>query len=290
MLKNSEIRIRDPFVLLDNDRYYLYGTTDENPWEGKAQGFNAYVSEDLEHWEGPYCIFSAGNGFWADENFWGPEVYRYRGAYYMIASFIAPGVTRVCQVLKSEHPLGPFIPFPEPITPPEWRCLDGTLYLEQGKPWLVFCREWLEVNDGEVYAMPLKEDLSGAAGAPHFLFSASQAPWVNSICEDEHTHKKNYVTDAPFLHKMKDGSLLMIWSSFSNGGYTIGQVVSHTGILGRWTHSERLLFDRDGGSGMIFTDKEGKLRLSFHQPNQSPLERPVFLELAESEEGGLTIV
>lgn len=290
MLKSSEIRIRDPFILVDNDRYYLYGTTDENPWEGKAQGFNAYVSDDLENWEGPYCIFSAGNGFWADENFWGPEVYHYRDAYYMFASFITTGVPRVCQVLKSDNPLGPFVPFSQPITPKEWRCLDGTLYFEEGKPWMVFCREWLEVNDGEVYAMPLKEDLSEAAGEPHLLFSASQVPWVNSIFEDEHTHKKNYVTDAPFLHKMQDGSLLMIWSSFSDAGYTIGQLVSQNGILGEWKHLDQPLYAQDGGSAMFFTDKEGKFRMSFHQPNTSPLERPIFLEVAESEKGGLTIV
>ena len=32
-MKTCDIRIRDPYVLTDTDagRYYLYGTTDENP-------------------------------------------------------------------------------------------------------------------------------------------------------------------------------------------------------------------------------------------------------------------
>ena len=44
-MKTCDIRIRDPYVLTDTDagRYYLYGTTDENPWSGPGQGFSAYV-------------------------------------------------------------------------------------------------------------------------------------------------------------------------------------------------------------------------------------------------------
>ena len=89
MLSINDIQIRDPFVLTvpEEGCYYLYGTTDKDPWGVHAQGFQAYKSSDLKIWEGPYPVFSPPADFWADRNFWAPEVHRYRGAYYMPASF-----------------------------------------------------------------------------------------------------------------------------------------------------------------------------------------------------------
>ena len=49
----SEINIRDPYVALLDGKYYLYGTTGANCWDGAAEGFDAYVSDDLEHFDGP---------------------------------------------------------------------------------------------------------------------------------------------------------------------------------------------------------------------------------------------
>ena len=48
----SEIQIRDPYVVLLDGKYYLYGTTGNNCW-GKGYGFDAYKEE--------YCdMVSAG--------------------------------------------------------------------------------------------------------------------------------------------------------------------------------------------------------------------------------------
>lgn len=56
MLSINDIQIRDPFVLTvpEEGCYYLYGTTDKDPWGVHAQGFQAYKSSDLKIWEGPY--------------------------------------------------------------------------------------------------------------------------------------------------------------------------------------------------------------------------------------------
>lgn len=34
-MKREDIHIRDPFVLVENEKYYLLGTTGNDPW-GKA--------------------------------------------------------------------------------------------------------------------------------------------------------------------------------------------------------------------------------------------------------------
>ena len=64
-MKNTEINIRDPFVLLHEDKYYLYGTRSATCW-GPADGFDCYVSNDMENWDGPIEIFHRPEGFFAD--------------------------------------------------------------------------------------------------------------------------------------------------------------------------------------------------------------------------------
>lgn len=45
-MKLEDIQIRDPFFLKDGSKWYLYGTTDHNPWDGPGTGFDCYVSND----------------------------------------------------------------------------------------------------------------------------------------------------------------------------------------------------------------------------------------------------
>ena len=42
---------------------------------------------------------------------------------------------------------------------------------------------------------------------------------------------------------------------------------------------------KDGGRGMVFRDKEGKLMMTLHSPNTKLEERPFFFEVVE--ENGL---
>jgi len=299
MIKREEIQIRDPFVLpLEKEKkYYLYGTTDKNCWGDTAEGFDAYTSSDLENWEGPYHVFVPPEGFWADRNFWAPEVYQYEGRYYMFASFKANNVHRGTQVLVSESPTGPFVPHsPRPVTPDNWECLDGTLYIDdEGQPWMVFCHEWKQVYDGEMRAMKLSKDLSAPAGEPVLLFRASEAPWTKCyevVCMENGTEikKETYVTDGPFIYRTKDNQLLMLWSSRGNQGYAMGIARSASGkITGPWTHDEEPLYAKDGGHGMIFKTFDGQLMLTIHTPNKTPNERPVFLKIKE-ENGKLILI
>ena len=157
-----------------------------------------------------------------------PEVHVYRGRYFLFASFKAQGVCRGTQILVAESPLGPFRPVStKPVTPPDWECLDGTLFVtEDGNPWMLFCHEWVQVGDGEICALPLSKDLVSAAGEPTMLFRASQAPWIQQY---ESKGRKGYVTDGPWQHRLPGGELLMLWSSFSGDGYTIGVARSRSG-------------------------------------------------------------
>ena len=283
MTKLAEINIRDPYVLPvpSEGRYYLYGTMGEYTWSESAVGFDCYTSTDLQDWAGPFPVFRPPIDFWADRNFWAPEVHAYRGKYFMLASFKAKGICRGTQVLMSETPLGPFLPLSEkPVTPSDWECLDGTLFVTpEGHPWMVFCHEWVQVGDGEICALALTKDLTSAVGKPVVLFRASQAAWAQQI---NSKGRKGYVTDGPWLHRLPGGELLLLWSGFGEGGYTIGVARSNTGqLLGPWMQDPHPLYKGDGGHCMTFRDFDGNLWLSLHRPNSTPDERPLFIPMAE---------
>ncbi len=80
MLNREKVNIRDPYILLHEGIYYLYGTRSATCW-GEADGFDCYKSEDLENWEGPIEIFHRPEGFFADRNYWAPECYFVNGYF-----------------------------------------------------------------------------------------------------------------------------------------------------------------------------------------------------------------
>ena len=286
MLEN--IHFRDPFIWFESDEaiYYLYGSIGHHVWSGPAIGFDVYRSKDLKLWEGPIAAFRPGPDFWSDRQFWAPEVFKYGGRYYMFASFKAESVCRTTGVLVAEHPAGPFAPLSFSLNPKDWQCLDGTLYLDgEGRPWMVFCREWVQVRDGEMYAVRLNEELTGPVGDPVFLFRASEAEWSAGFGD----HGDQYITDGPYLHRMKSGELLMLWTTSGMSGYTMGTARSLSGeISGPWVQDPEPLFDRDGGHGMLFRGPDGELLLTIHAPNEHPQERPVIIPVAE-EDGRLVL-
>ena len=287
MLATHEINIRDPFVLLDHGVYYLYGTRGATCW-GPATGFDVYTSDDLSHWDGPYVCFENDGTFWADRNYWAPEVHAWRGGYYLFASFKSDARRRGTAILAGVSPMGPFVPWSDgPVTPDAWECLDGTFYVDrEDKPWMVFCHEWTQAGDGEIRAMRLSEDLRAPAGEPRLMFRASEAAWA---VEMHHSSgKSGYVTDGPFLWRGSDGRLLCLWSSFSAEGYTQGAAVSDTGEIDGHFSQLRPLFMKNGGHGMLFKTKENQVMLTLHQPNEHLREHPVFLPLDADFASSLT--
>ena len=291
-MKTNEIHIRDPFILLDDDKYYLYGSRGPECW-GKCTGLDVYVSEDLDNCSDAAEVFTKPEDFWSDTNFWAPEVHKYNGNYYMLVSLVSDTRSRGTQILKSDSPLGPFLPHSDgPVTPDGWSCLDGTLYVENDKPYIIFCHEWTQVGDGEMCALELTDDLKAPVGEPILLFTASQASGAAAYTASEPAWARGmtgYITDGPFMYKTKEGRLLMIWSSFSAEGYCeIVSYVKDNALLGEWVHDERLLFEKDGGHGMLFRDKDENLKFVCHQPNNTPDERPVFWDIKE-ENGTLYI-
>ncbi|MDF1605867.1 glycoside hydrolase family 43 protein [Nocardioides sp. YIM 152315] len=307
----GDIRMRDPYILdVPSGGYVLFGTTDKNVWAGPATGFDCYTSDDLETWDGPFSAFRPPQGFWADTQFWAPEVHAFDGRFVMLATFASSNLAdgpRGVQVLVADEPTGPFEPWSDgPITPRDVPCLDGTLFVDQdGAPWLVYSRGAEGVPggapgpaDGEMYAVRLSADLKAAAADPVLLFTASAAPWSKPLTFPDGVEppaqlnlaKDPLFTDGPYFVRSEGGTLHLLWSSFGEEGYAMGVATSATGLVtGPWAQRQEPLWARNGGHGMIFTDLSGVHRLVFHWPNETPDER-VKLAAVEILDNGIRLL
>lgn len=258
----EQLEGRDPFVFVDtvSKKYYL--TFNNMPH------FRMYSSPDLKNWKDEGYAFTAASDFWGKQDFWAPDLYAFKNKYYLFATFSAPGTKRGTSVLMADKPVGPYNALEnQAVTPPDWTCLDGSLFIDgTGNPWMVFCREWLEVTDGLVYAMPLTGDLKKGSGSPVLLFNASSADWVAPIQSGAVT---GYVTDAPYVFKNNSGKLQMLWSSYDKkGNYAIGLAESESGtVTGPWKQLPGPLNNDDGGHAMIFKGLDGQQYIAYHAPN-----------------------
>ena len=282
-MKREEINIRDPYILLHEEKYYMCGTRAVTCW-GPADGFDGYVSDELENWDGPFELFHRPEGFPADRNYWASEFHIYQNQFYIFATF---GITernhKGTMILRADKPLGPYHLHSDGyITPEDWNCLDGTLYVSaSGDPYMVFSHEWVDIGDGEICAARFSKDLTHPISEPVTLFSASQGkPWVRSLTNRQ-WDGPIYVTDGPFLYRKSPRELLLLWASFGEHGYVEAVARSDNGeIDSHWTIDEKPLFADNGGHGMVFESKEGQTYLVLHQPNKTPEEHPVLIPLS----------
>ena len=286
----DDFQIRDPFVVPEGGIYYLY---ESKPWYG-GDGVFVRTSNDLESWTEKKRVLSIPAGVKCTA-VWAPEVHKYKRKYYLFVTIteedgvrevkpMAEGVDvsrihpRGTWIFSSHTPDGEFRPVSDgPVTPKDWVCLDGTLLVENGKPYIVFCHEWVQTKIGRMCYAELKEDLSGLASEPVVMFVAADAmPGAGRV------------TDGPFFYRSeKSGALHMIWSNGVKGkGYSVLCRTSKSGRLsGQWT-KDFVLFGRNGGHGMLFKTFDGRLKLTLHQPNKTPYER---MKLFDVEDGGETL-
>jgi arabinan endo-1,5-alpha-L-arabinosidase len=189
-----------------------------------------------------------------------------------------PRVTRGSQILVSDSLTGPFKSFQDHSTlPVDMMTLDATLWVEDGKPYIVYAHEWVQISNGTLEYMQLKGDLSETIGDPVLMFRGNKGPWVLASKAEG-----CFVTDGPYLWKNKYGKLMMIWASYGEGGYTEGVAFSESGRLaGPWIQQSDPLYSNDGGHGMLFETFDGKLMMVLHSPNNRN-SRPHIFEMEDT--------
>ena len=270
----DSIRMSDPAVLADKKTgmYYMTGT-----------GGMMWRSKDLNLWEGPFRVTKFDKHSWMGPHpmIWAAEPYVIDGTYYLFATFTNRDVKidnvrgnvierRACQVLKADNPMGPYKAFGDSTYLPANRpTLDGTYWRDtDGKPYMVFCGEWLQNWNGTIEKIELKPDLSGTVGEPKVLFRASDSPWSRERVHDEHGKTKitwNKVTDGPWLFRTGTGRLGMLWTSWVFDIYTQGVAYSESGTLdGPWIQEPEPITPPNFGHSMLFQRFDGQWMMSVH--------------------------
>jgi beta-xylosidase len=265
----DSIRLSDPFILADKNTstYYMTGT-----------GGRLWKSNDLKKWTGPFTIAKTDPESWMGKNpmIWAAELHHYKDKYYYFATFTNRDVKidtvgknvierRASHVLVSEKPEGPYVPMKDPTyLPADKPTLDGTLWVDKdGKPYMVYCYEWLQNLNGTIEKIELKPDLSGSVGEGKLLFRASESPWSREKSDDKVVPNK--VTDGPYLFRTGTGRLGMIWTSWIYDVYTQGVAYSKSGTLdGPWVQEKDPITPPNYGHGMLFRTLDGKWLMSLH--------------------------
>jgi hypothetical protein len=173
---------------------------------------------------------------------------------------------RASQVLRADNPMGPYRAFGDATYLPADRpTLDGTYWRDtDGKPYLVFCGEWLQNWNGTVERIELKPDLSGTVGEPEVLFRASDSPWSRER-DDKGNITWNKVTDGPWLFRTATGRLGMLWTSWVFDVYTQGVAYSESGTLdGPWIQEPEPITPPGYGHSMLFQRFDDQWMMSVH--------------------------
>ena len=286
MLKRSDIRVRDPYILYDGGVYYMYTTS-------TTKELSCYKSTDLENWEDGGVIFEITDDSWAYKDLWAPEVHRYNGRFYLFISILGKNGLRGTQIAVSDSPSGIFLPLVNrPVTPTEQSCIDGTLFVQDGVPYIFYSHDWPDCYSaekdayvGEICAAELTHDLTEIVGEPWVVFTSDESPISRATphrMEYEGKQIKRHGSDAPFVQKLSDGRLLLTWSPYLDGNYVVLKVYSESGsVRGPWTHAEKPLFDGNGGHAMFFRDADERLVMCIHAPERNMLERAHVFEVGE---------
>lgn len=266
----DSIRLSDPYILADqkSNTYFMTGT-----------GGMIWKSKNLKSWEGPFRVTKTDPESWMGPRpmIWAAELHAYQGKYYFFATFTNTNVKidtvagniidrRASHVLVSDQPEGPYLPMADPTyLPADKPTLDGTFWVDKdGKPYMVYCYEWLQNLNGTIEKIELKPDLSGSIGKGKLLFKASDSPWSREKDKDEND-VPNKVTDGPFLFNTGTGRLGMLWTSWIYDKYVQGVAYSESGTLdGPWIQEKEPITPLNFGHGMMFKTFDNKTLMSVH--------------------------
>jgi beta-xylosidase len=271
----DSIRLSDPFVLADKKTgtYYMTGT-----------GGLLWKSKDLRKWTGPFRAAKPDPESWMGKTpmIWAAELHEYHDKYFYFATFTNRAVKidtvgsnaidrRACHILVADNAEGPYIPMTDSIyLPAGMPTLDANFWIDKdGKPYMIYCHEWLQNLNGTVEKIELKPDLSGSVGKGKVLFRASDSPWSREK-DEKGNDRFNKVTDGPFAFLTQTGKLGMLWTSWVYNVYTQGVAYSKSGTLdGPWVQEQNPITPPNFGHGMLFRNFEGKLLMAVHSHQNS---------------------
>lgn len=247
------IEFGDPYLLHASDgKFYMYGTS-------LPDGFEAYVSDDLETWNKIGQVYKGGaDDQWNVDCFWAPEVYERNDKYYMFYSANSRNNPNneeenfMIGVAVSDSPAGPFTDlYNRPLFEADYPVIDANvLFDESGKNYLYFSRccykhpveseiaqkakndsIFNEIEESWIYGVELLPDFSGIVGEPVKLLSPpysiddKQAEWESRSVTDREAPRR--WTEGSFIFKKGDKYYMMYSANaYFGGNYAVGYATS----------------------------------------------------------------
>lgn len=245
------VAIGDPFILYDETSklYFMYGTG------GVKDGFGVHSSPDLVTWKFEGRAYRGNNAdTWGIGAFWAPEVYKFKGKYYLFYS--AQWRDNPTQELENfrigvavaDRPTGPFRDLRNsPLFDPGYPIIDANVLFDlDGRMYLYYSRccykhaveseiaDWArergwykEIEESWVYGVELKSDFSGVIGEPVLLLrppvkrSDRQAEWESRSVTSHEINRR--WTEGSFTLR-HGGTYYMMYSAnyFVGENYAVG--------------------------------------------------------------------
>lgn len=267
------LAVADPFVFRHKGTYYLTGTSGDG-------GFDYYTSADLVTWEYKGALFRTSQDHPGTAAFWAPEVKRYNGRYYLSYSCYIPERDRMLTCLAvSDSPEGPYRELYTPWFDFGYSAIDAHIFVDDdGTPYLYYSKNYSldgKCSVGEIYAIRLRDDLSGPEGDPVFISGASQ-DWEKVKWE------VNRCNEGPEVFK-HDGRYYMTYSANDTGYEYYGVGISTADTpLGPWKKcKDNPLMTTDlsegisspGHNSLVYTP-DGQLFIIYHRHADPDCRKP----------------
>ena len=251
----SQIPLADPYILLDGDTYYAYGTNDAN-------GIRCYTSDDLRVWKYEGLALNKTNTT-ETQWFWAPEVYRIGNKYSMYYS-----ANEHLYAATATSPKGPFIQEGsyqmEKLIGNE-KCIDSHVFIDEDSTAYIF---FVRFTDGNcIWQAKLSDDfITPVEGTLRKCFAASQS-WEL---------KMGRINEGPNIIKQgRRYYLTYSGNHYESQDYAVGYAYTTNIATGTWTkYTNNPILRRwddlvGTGHHSLFYDKEGALRIVFHTHNST---------------------
>ncbi len=255
--KAEEMRLADPTIFFDGEKFYLTGTGDT------GNGFTMYESTDLVHWStcgnatGGRALYKGDT--WGEGGFWAPQIFKYNDEYYM--AYVA---NEQIAVAKSDSPAGPFKQTEQKKLNGSTGQIDPYVFIDDdGKKYIYYVRF---INGNSLYVAEMADDFQSIKDETitHCL-SAESNTW-----ERTNSTPTAQVVEGPTV--IKDGGYYyLIYSAnhYQSIDYAVGYAYS-TSPKGPWKRAGKPFLTRHNtgingsGHGDLVKDAQGQWYYVFH--------------------------
>lgn len=255
----KEIMYADPTIFVENGKYYLTGTRNQEPL-----GFAILESSDLEHWTVPdgtslQLILRKGDRTYGEKGFWAPQYFKEKGTYYF--TYTANEQTVIA---SSKSVFGPFRQKEVKPIDASAKNIDSFLFKDDdGKYYLYHVR----FNKGN-YLWVAEFDIKKGSVKPETL---KQCMDCTELWEKTPNYKSAPVMEGPTVMKW-DGVYYLFYSAnhFMNIDYSVGYATASS-PLGPWKKHPNspiihrsLVGENGSGHGDVFKGLDGKYYYVYH--------------------------